>query len=116
MISGTHIVVYSKDVEGDRAFFRDTLGFKSVDGGRGWLIFALPPGEAAFHPSDENGVHELYFMCDDLDAEMASLAKKHVACSTVQEARWGSIAKMRLPGGGEIGLYQPKHPTALGLK
>lgn len=116
MISGTHIVVYSKDTEADRAFFRDTLGFKSVDGGHGWLIFALPPAEAAFHPSDENDVHELYFMCDDLKAEMASLAKKHVACSAVQEARWGSIAKMRLPGGGEIGLYQPKHPTALDLK
>jgi catechol 2,3-dioxygenase-like lactoylglutathione lyase family enzyme len=116
MISGTHVVVYSKDAEADRAFFRDTLGFKSVDGGHGWLIFALPPAEAAFHPSDENGVHELYFMCDDLNAEMASLAKKHVACSAVHEARWGSITKMRLPGGGEIGLYQPKHPTALGLK
>jgi catechol 2,3-dioxygenase-like lactoylglutathione lyase family enzyme len=116
MISGTHVVVYSKDVEADRAFLRDTLGFKSVDGGHGWLIFALPPAEAAFHPSDENGVHEVYFMCDDLNAEMASLAKKHVACSAVQEARWGSITKMRLPGGGEIGLYQPKHPTALGLK
>jgi catechol 2,3-dioxygenase-like lactoylglutathione lyase family enzyme len=116
MISGTHVVVYSKDVEADRAFLRDTLGFKSVDGGHGWLIFALPPAEAAFHPSDENGVHEVYFMCDDLKAEMASLAKKHVACSAVQEARWGSITKMRLPGGGEIGLYQPKHPTALGLK
>ena len=116
MISGTHVVVYSKDVEADRTFLRDTLGFKSVDGGHGWLIFALPPAEAAFHPSDENGVHEVYFMCDDLNAEMASLAKKHVACSAVQEARWGSITKMRLPGGGEIGLYQPKHPTALGLK
>ena len=116
MISGTHIVVYSKDVEADRAFFRDTLGFQSVDGGHGWLIFALPPAEAAFHPSDENDVHELYFMCDDLEAEMASLVKKQLTCSTVQEARWGSIAKMRLPGGGEVGLYQPKHPTALGLK
>lgn len=116
MISGTHIVVYSKDVKADRAFFRDALGFKSVDGGHGWLIFALPPAEAAFHPSDENGVHELYFMCDDLKAEMASLAKKDVVCSAVQEARWGTIAKMQLPGGGEIGLYQAKHPTALGLK
>jgi catechol 2,3-dioxygenase-like lactoylglutathione lyase family enzyme len=116
MISGTHIVIYSKDVAADRAFFRDTLGFQSVDGGHGWLIFALPAAEAAFHPSDENSVHELYFMCDDLKTEMATLASKQVVCSAVQEARWGSIAKMRLPGGGEIGLYQPKHPTALGLK
>ena len=115
MISGAHVVVYSKNAEADRAFFRDVLGFKSVDAGRGWLIFALPPGEAAFHPSD-NVAHELYFMCDDLKAEMASLAKKNVKCSDVQEQRWGSITKMRLPGGGDIGLYQPKHPTALALK
>ena len=115
MISGAHVIVYSKDAEADRAFFRDVLGFKSVDAGHGWLIFALPPGEAAFHPSAENCLHELYFMCDSLKAEMASLAKKCVNFSEVQEARWGSITKMRLPGGGEVGLYQPKHPTALSL-
>jgi catechol 2,3-dioxygenase-like lactoylglutathione lyase family enzyme len=115
MFSGAHVIVYSKNVEADRAFFRDVLGFKSVDAGRGWLIFALPPAEAAFHPSDENDVHELYFMCDDLKAELASLVKKGVECSEVEDVRWGSIAKMRLPGGGEVHLYQPKHPTALGL-
>lgn len=116
MISGAHVIVFSKHAEADRAFFRDVLGFKSVDAGRGWLIFALPPGEAAFHPADENGGHELYFMCDDLKAEIASLEKKGVSCSKTREERWGSITKMRLPGGGEIGLYQPKHPTALGLE
>ncbi|HLQ51475.1 MAG TPA: hypothetical protein VK129_08255 [Terriglobales bacterium] len=115
MISGAHVIVYSKNAEADRTFFRDVLGFRSVDAGHGWLIFALPPAEAAFHPSDENGVHELYFMCDDLKAEMASLAKKDVKCSEVQEAPWGSITKMRLPGGSELRLYQPKHPTAVGL-
>jgi catechol 2,3-dioxygenase-like lactoylglutathione lyase family enzyme len=116
MISGAHIIVYSKDAEADRAFFRDVLGFKSVDAGHGWLIFALPPAEAAFHPADASGaVHELYFMCDDLKAEIASLAKKNVPCSAVQEQRWGSITKIQLPGGGEVGLYQPKHPTALHL-
>ena len=115
MFSGTHVILYSKNAEADRAFFRDVLEFKSVDAGHGWLIFALPPGEAAIHPSD-TGAHELYFMCDDLKAEMASLAEKGVNCSKVEEARWGSITKMRLPGGGEVGLYQPKHPTALGLK
>ena len=73
MISGAHIVVYSKNAEADRAFFRDVLGFKSVDAGHGWLIFALPPGEAAVHPSDESGAHEIYFMCDDLKVEMTSL-------------------------------------------
>lgn len=115
MISGTHVVVYSKNAEADRAFFRDVLGFPSVDAGHGWLIFALPPAEAAFHPS-ENGIgHEFYLMCDDLKAEIASLAKKNVQCSAVQEARWGSITKIQLPGGGEVGFYQPKHPTALGL-
>ena len=116
MISGAHIIIYSKDAEADRAFFRDVLGFTSVDAGHGWLIFALPPAEAAFHPSDEIGsAHELYFMCDDLKAEMASLAKKNVKCSAIQEQRWGSITKIQLPGGGEVGLYQPKHLTALGL-
>ena len=116
MISGVHVVVYSKDADADRVFFRDVLGFKSVDAGHGWLIFALPAGEAAFHPSEGNGFHELYFMCEDLKAETASLTAKNVQCSKVEEARWGFITKVRLPGGGEVGLYQPKHPTALGLK
>ncbi len=116
MIFGAHVIVNTKNAEADRVFFRDVLGCKSVDAGHGWLIFALPPAEAAFHPSDDNSAHELYFMCDDLKAEMASLAKKNVKFSEVQEPRWGFITKMRLPGGGEVGLYQPKHPKALGLK
>jgi catechol 2,3-dioxygenase-like lactoylglutathione lyase family enzyme len=115
MISGAHVILYSKNPDADRAFFRDVLGFKCVDAGHGWLIFALPPAEAAVHPSDENGVHELYFLCDDLKAEMASLARKHVKCSEVHEERWGSITKMQLPGGSGVRLYQPKHPTALRL-
>jgi catechol 2,3-dioxygenase-like lactoylglutathione lyase family enzyme len=97
MISGAHIIVYSKDADADRAFFRDVLGFESVDAGHGWLIFALPPGEAAFHPSEENNKHEIYFMCADLAGEMSALQAKGVA----------------LPGGGKIGLYQPKYPTAI---
>jgi len=116
MISGTHVIVYSKDAEADRAFLRDVLGFAWVDAGHGWLIFALPPAEIAVHPAHENGTHELYFMCDDLKAEMALLARKGVECSQMQEERWGSITRMRLPGGGEVGLYQPKHSTALNLK
>jgi catechol 2,3-dioxygenase-like lactoylglutathione lyase family enzyme len=115
MISGAHIVVYSKDADADRAFFRKVLGFKSVDAGHGWLIFALPPGEAAIHPDSKNGPHELYFMCDNLKSEMASLAKKGGKFSEIKDARWGSITKLQLPGGGEVGLYEPKHPTALGL-
>ena len=83
-----------------------------MDAGHGWLIFALPPTEAAFHPSEDD-VHELYFVCDDLKTEMALLAKRGVTCSKVEEARWGSITKMRIPIGGNVGLYQPKHLTAI---
>ncbi|MFL6428005.1 MAG: VOC family protein [Acidobacteriaceae bacterium] len=111
MISGAHIVVYSKDAEADRAFFRDVLGFRSVDAGRGWVIFALPPAEAAFHPAEENAGHEFYLMCDDLNAEMSSLGKKNVQFTPVEEARWGSITRIQLPGGSDVGLYQPKHPN-----
>ena len=113
MIFGAHTIVYSQDAEADRAFLRDILGFASVDAGHGWLIFALPPAELAVHPADADDRHELYLMCDDLAAEMRTLAAKGVACSPVQEARWGSITKLRLPGGGEIGLYQPRHPMAI---
>jgi catechol 2,3-dioxygenase-like lactoylglutathione lyase family enzyme len=116
MILGSHVVIYSKDAEADRAFFRNVFGFPSLDAGHGWLIFALPPAEAAFHPSNEtSGTHELYLMCDDLQSEIASLATKNAQCSAVEQARWGSITKIQLPGGGVVGLYQPKHPTALGL-
>jgi catechol 2,3-dioxygenase-like lactoylglutathione lyase family enzyme len=115
MIFGAHVIVYSKDAEADRTFLREVLGLSSVDAGHGWLIFALPPAEAAVHPGDENGKHELYFMCDDLKAEVSALGAKGVLCSEVQEARWGSITHFKLPGGGEIGLYQPKHPIALKL-
>ncbi len=115
MISGAHVILYSKDAEADRAFFREVLGFKSVDAGHDWLIFALPPGEVAFHPSNANGPHELYFLCDNLPAEMASLAKNGVKFSKVKQERWGSITHLQLPGGGKLGLYQPTHPTAFCL-
>ena len=116
MISGAHVIIYSKNAEADRAFFRDVLGFTSVDAGHDWLIFALPPAEAAFHPSDVGDACELYFMCSDLEAEISTLREKGVRCSDVEEARWGSVVKIHLPGGGHVGLYQPKHPTALSLK
>ena len=115
MIFGAHIIVNSKDADADRAFLRDILGFASVDAGRGWLIFALPPAEAAVHPADENGRPELYLMCNDLKAEIAALTLKDIRCSEIQEARWGSITKIQLPSGGEIGLYQPKHATATNI-
>ena len=110
---GAHVIVYSKDAAADRAFFRDVLGLPSVDAGHDWLIFALPPAEGAVHPAEESVGHELYFMCDDLNAEIAALKEKSVRCSEVEDARWGSVTKIQLPGGGEIGLYQPKHPVAL---
>ncbi len=113
MIMGAHVIIYSKDPDADRAFFRDVLGFPSVDAGHGWLVFAMPAAETAFHPSEKNNLHELYLMCDDLKAEMGSLKQKKVSFTPVHEERWGSITKMNLPGGGQIGLYQPKHPTAL---
>ena len=112
MIDGAHVVIYSKDAEADRAFFRDILGLQSVDAGHGWLIFALPAAEAAFHPAGANDKHELYLMCDDLQAEMAALRAKGVDCAEAVELRWGIVTRMRLPGGGEIGLYEPKHPRA----
>jgi hypothetical protein len=116
VISGAHVILYSKDAEADRAFFRDVLAFKSIDAGHGWLIFALPPAEAAVHPSEEGDACELYLMCSDLKAEMASLAKKGVSCSAPEEARWGSVTSVRLPGGGRVGLYQPRHLTAVALE
>jgi len=115
MIFGAHLVIYSKDAEADRAFLRNVLGLAAVDAGHGWLIFALPPAEAAVHPAEMSGKHELYLMCDDLKEEIASLAQKGVSCSEIEEARWGAVARIRLPGGGKLGIYEPRHPTALGL-
>jgi hypothetical protein len=126
MIIGSHILFYSKQPESDRAFMRDVLGFKSVDAGGGWLIFALPPSEAAVHPIDKesraqkHGGRELlgavvYLMCDDLDAEMKKLKAKKVTCSPVETAEWGKKTTFALPSGGELGLYQPAHPTAIDL-
>lgn len=113
MIFGAHVIVYSRDASADRAFFRDVLGYPSVDAGHDWLIFTLPPAELAVHPAEHDGGHELYLMCDDLRTEMETLLQKGIHCSEVEEARWGSVTKIQLPGGGQVGLYEPKHPTAL---
>jgi len=110
MINGAHVVLYSKDPEADRAFFRDVLKFNSVDAGHGWFIFALPYAEAAFHDAEQNDRHELYFMCDDIIATLRDLEKMNVPVSEISEQRWGSIARFTLPGGGSVGIYQPKHP------
>jgi catechol 2,3-dioxygenase-like lactoylglutathione lyase family enzyme len=124
MITGAHVLLYSKDPETDRAFFRDVLGFRAVDAGGGWLIFALPPAEIAVHPSngDFAQLHAgqalsgcvLYLMCDDLSSFVDQLAARHVACAKVQHEDWGLATTIRLPSGGAIGLYQPEHPTAIG--
>ena len=112
MVFGVHLVLYSTDADADRQFLADILGLRSIDAGHGWLIFALPPAEVAMHPAEAPGA-ELYLMCDDLVAEIESLTARGVTCSPVEEARWGSITKITLPGGGAVGLYQPKHPLAL---
>jgi catechol 2,3-dioxygenase-like lactoylglutathione lyase family enzyme len=113
VINGAHVVIYSRDAEADRAFLRDVLGWTHVDAGHGWLIFKAPPTEVAFHPTEGEPSHELMLMCDDLDGTIAELAAKGVEFSRdVQEARWGRVTALRLPGGGEVGLYQPRHPVA----
>jgi catechol 2,3-dioxygenase-like lactoylglutathione lyase family enzyme len=123
MITGAHFLLYSKDADADRQFLRDVLGFRGVDAGEGWLIFALPPAEIAVHPSSENFVqrhaeHELlgavlYLMCDDLASSTKALEQKGVTTTEVEKADWGIKTTIRLPSGGEIGLYQPTHPTPL---
>jgi catechol 2,3-dioxygenase-like lactoylglutathione lyase family enzyme len=113
MIFGAHVVIFSTDATADRAFFDEVLGLSSVDAGHGWLIFALPPAELAVHPAETDVSNELYLICDDLEVEMRALEEKGVRFSDIEEAGWGSVTKFRLPGGSEIGLYQPKHPLAL---
>jgi catechol 2,3-dioxygenase-like lactoylglutathione lyase family enzyme len=108
IIYGSHLVLFSRDADADRAFLADVLGFDHVDAGGGWLIFGLPPSEGAVHPADEPGA-QLYLMCDDLAAQISELQAKGVQCSPVEEARWGSITTVRLPGGAQVGIYQPRH-------
>jgi catechol 2,3-dioxygenase-like lactoylglutathione lyase family enzyme len=110
MLTGAHVILYSKDAERDRDFFRDVLKLPHVDAGHGWLIFALPPSEVAVHPSETSEAHELYFLCDDVQAFIASMKRKKLTCSPVEEQRWGSITHLTLPGGGKLGVYQAKHP------
>src|SRR5262247_1131623 len=109
MIDGAHIVVYSRNAEADKAFIRDVLKFKHVDVHSGWLIFKLPPSEIAVHPSDENDMHELYLMTDDLDLESRALMKAGAVCDDVSQQRWGRLTRVQLPGGGTLGLYEPRH-------
>jgi hypothetical protein len=111
MISGAHVILYSTDAEADRAFFRDVLKLPAVDVGGGWLIFALPPSEVAVHPAETGGGHELYLMCDNVETTIAELGAKGIACSEVSDQGWGLLTEITLPGGGRVGLYQPRHPS-----
>jgi hypothetical protein len=122
MINGAHLLFYSHNPEADRSFFSDVLGLRSVDAGHGWLIFALPPAEAAFHPADSEQPAQpsmigadLYLLCDNLESQMKTLKEKNVVCGPVSEERWGIRTTITLPSGAMIGLYEPRHPTAIGL-
>jgi hypothetical protein len=125
MITGAHFLLYSTNADADRAFFRDIFNFKHIDLGGNWLIFALPPAEMAVHPASVTDFVQthaeqrlsgtvLYLMCDDLKATMQMLELKHIECTPVMTAEWGSATTVGLPSGGRIGLYQPTHPTAIG--
>ncbi len=117
MVNGIHVLIYTKDTDGVRAFFRDVLRFPCVDAGQGWLIFALPPAKLGIHPAEEEGQHQMYLMCDNVKATIAELESKGVEIARpVRDEGFGLMTAIRIPGGGELGLYEPKHPTALGLK
>ncbi len=116
MITGTHAIVFAEDAEAARAFFADVLGLRSVDAGGGWLIFALPPAELACHPAPgaDSGRHELYLMCEDIDATVADLEAEGVEFVTpVTDAGFGRMTRLRVPGGGELGVYEPAHASPL---
>lgn len=116
MIAGAHTIVHANDPEAARAFFLDVLGFDAVDAGGGWLIFALPPGELAVHPAAEAGRHELYLMCHDIEATVSALTGRGVEFTTpISDEGWGLLTRFRVPGAGEIGLYEPRHPSPLEL-
>jgi hypothetical protein len=110
-ITGAHAIIYSTDAEADRALLRDVFEFKHVDVGGGWLIFALPPAEVAVHPSEENDRHELYLMTDDITGFLAEMKKRHVPCAPVENQSWGLLTHLTLPGGGKLGVYEPRHPS-----
>ena len=110
MIIGAHSIIYSKNPDADREFLRDVLKLTSVDVGGGWLIFGLPPAEVAVHPGKKNDVHEFYLMCDDVEAFIADMKKRKVACGPIHDQPWGRLTEVSLPGGGKLGVYAPKHP------
>lgn len=116
MIIGAHSIIYSKNSDADRAFLRDVLKLTSVDAGEGWLIFGLPPSEVAVHPSRKNDVHEFYLMCDDVKAFIAEMKKKKIVCGPAENMGWGVLTQVTLPGGGKLGVYQPRHARPKPMK
>ena len=114
MITGIHTLIYATDADKVRTFFRDVLEFPFVDVGHGWMIFALPPAELGIHPTEGEVYHELYLMCDDVKKAIVDLEQKGVRCKPVNETRFGLVTSFEIPGGGTIGLYEPRHPTAIG--
>lgn len=115
MFIGGHITMFSTDAAADRAFLRDVVKLPNVDAGGGWLIFALKGAEIGLHPSDTNDLARFYLMTDNLDAEIARLTKAGASCSKVEEQGWGWSTEIALPGGGKLAMYQPRHPSAIGL-
>ena len=109
MINGMHVIIYTADAEKDRAFFRDILKFPYVDVGQGWLIFSAPPSELACHPTESKVKHEAYLMCDDVEAQIKSIEEAGYVCQPIIDEGWGFLTRFTLPGGGNLGLYQPKH-------
>jgi predicted enzyme related to lactoylglutathione lyase len=113
-IIGMHALIYSNKADETRRFFSDVLGFRSVDVGRGWLIFAAPPSELAVHPADQTEHHELYLMCDNIEKTISELRQRGVETSAIHDQPWGRVTQMKLPSGQELGMYEPRHPTAIG--
>ena len=109
MIIGAHSIIYSKNPEADRAFFRDILRLESVDVGGGWLIFGLPPAELAVHPAEKNDVHEFYLMCDDIRKFRDEMLTAGVVSDEIESLSWGNLTRITSPGGGRLGVYQPRH-------
>jgi hypothetical protein len=116
MITGAHSIIYSKNPDTDRVFFRDILKFPNVDVGEGWLIFGLPPAEIAIHPSKKDNIHELFLMCDDIKQFTREMKKHKITCSAVRDQGWGLLIKITLPGGGTLGVYQPMHARPKSLR
>jgi hypothetical protein len=109
MINGAHVIINSKKPEADRAFLREVLGLPYVDVGHGWLIFGLPPAEVAVHPADASEEHQLYLMCEDVEALMRQMKEHNIDCAPVRDLGWGLLTQLSLPGGGKLGVYQPRH-------